>query len=494
MLAVSKEPKRFHLATALIIAVLSINATIANALPDGSIAINIGKFANTFQAPLNSKSTKCTYCIHPDLDFINPQSQIFIVQVRTMEKDPPLCTLKLSADGGNITPTTANTGKGNFRTAFDKNDVPFGKSIIKAQAIDDSGQIIGEADLYVKRTRYYISVDKIIQECDTCNDITTIPLIVDFENTIPASQVYASIIATNNTESDIFFTASSSQPWVVIQNGPQFSLQSGGSITIKFGINWNFAKPNQVVQSRITLYGKGIKHEFPIGATILADVPVCAKSLPQNIDFGYTPRGTSFTKKLILLGSPKFEMVCNDGWLKFDPKSTEEGREILVTINASLLPYGKSHNTKLVALPKGACQLVFVPISVSTDPSISVSLVTGSKQATINSKAFQLDSPAKIISSRVMVPLRFISDAFGASIVWNQKTKMIVITRLSKTITMKLGENTATVDGKQVNLDVAPTVIDGRTLVPIRAISDFFGATTGWNSQTKTAKIDWDPD
>lgn len=494
MLAVSKEPKRFHLATALIIAVLSTNVAMANTSPDGSIAINIDKIDHTFQDLLNAMVTKCTYCIHPDLDFTNPQSQTFIIQARTSEKDPPLCTIKLSIDGATITPTTANTGKGTFRVAFDKNNVPPGKSIIRAQAINDSGQTVGEAELYVKKNRYYMSVEKIVQECDTCNKLTTSPLLADFGNVPPSSQATINTIVTNNTRSDLFFTASSSQPWVVIQNGPQFYLQAGESTTIRFGINWNFAKPNQVVQSRITLYGREIKHEFPIGATILADLSVCAKSSPQNIDFGYVPRGTSSTKKIVFLGSPKFEMACNDGWLRFDPKSAEEGRDIMVTVNASLLPYGNSHETILVALPRGACQLVFVPVTIKTDPGISVSLIAGSKQATINSKIFQLDSPARIISSRIMVPLRFISDAFGANTIWEQKTKTITITRISKTIIMKLGDDTAMVDGKQVSLDVMPTISDGRTLIPIRAISDFFGATTSWNSQTRTARIDWDPD
>ena len=59
-------------------------------------------------------------------------------------------------------------------------------------------------------------------------------------------------------------------------------------------------------------------------------------------------------------------------------------------------------------------------------------------------------------------------------------------------ITMQIGNNTAYVDGALVSLDVPPQIIKGRTLVPIRFVSENLGAEVGWESNTKTVTITMD--
>ena len=54
---------------------------------------------------------------------------------------------------------------------------------------------------------------------------------------------------------------------------------------------------------------------------------------------------------------------------------------------------------------------------------------------------------------------------------------------------MQIGKKSATVNGKEVVLDVAPFIVNGRTLVPIRFISETFGAQVNWDGNTKTVTI-----
>jgi len=56
-------------------------------------------------------------------------------------------------------------------------------------------------------------------------------------------------------------------------------------------------------------------------------------------------------------------------------------------------------------------------------------------------------------------------------------------------ISMQIGEKTAYVNGVPVSLDVPPRIINGRTMVPIRFVSENFGAEVGWDSDTKTVTI-----
>ena len=59
-------------------------------------------------------------------------------------------------------------------------------------------------------------------------------------------------------------------------------------------------------------------------------------------------------------------------------------------------------------------------------------------------------------------------------------------------VNMQIGNNTAYVDGAPVSLDVPPQIIKGRTLVPIRFVSENLGAEVGWESNTKTVTITMD--
>jgi hypothetical protein len=58
---------------------------------------------------------------------------------------------------------------------------------------------------------------------------------------------------------------------------------------------------------------------------------------------------------------------------------------------------------------------------------------------------------------------------------------------------MTIGSKTATVNGKAVTLDVAPTIVAGRTFVPLRVISETLGAQVTWKAASRTITIDFMP-
>lgn len=128
-------------------------------------------------------------------------------------------------------------------------------------------------------------------------------------------------------------------------------------------------------------------------------------------------------------------------------------------------------------------------VAVKYSRSVSIILQVGNTVAVVNGKNYILEAVPQINSGRTMVPLRFIGESFGATFEYDATTKKISIQFNNSAIQMWIGKETAVVNGKEVQLDVAPYILNGRTLVPIRFISEVFGADVVWNPQTKTVLI-----
>ena len=88
-----------------------------------------------------------------------------------------------------------------------------------------------------------------------------------------------------------------------------------------------------------------------------------------------------------------------------------------------------------------------------------------------------------------MVPMRAIFEIFGCEIEWNDATKTVTATKDGKTIKLTINSPTAYIDGKSYTLDAPATIVNSRTLVPLRFISEALNATVTWDDATKTAII-----
>lgn len=99
------------------------------------------------------------------------------------------------------------------------------------------------------------------------------------------------------------------------------------------------------------------------------------------------------------------------------------------------------------------------------------------------------DVPATIVDDRTLVPMRAIFEAFGAELEWNDDTATATATLGNKTVQVTENDTTAYVDGAPVTLDVPATILNGRFVVPVRFISESFGATVNWEPNSQTVYI-----
>ncbi|MDF2612961.1 MAG: copper amine oxidase-like protein [Clostridia bacterium] len=119
-----------------------------------------------------------------------------------------------------------------------------------------------------------------------------------------------------------------------------------------------------------------------------------------------------------------------------------------------------------------------------------VILTLGSNKAQVNGQEYILLSSPKVIGGRTFLPLRFVADqVLGSSVVWNNDTREVTVTREENTVVVKIGEKTAFINGEKVEIDVPPVIANSVTLLPIRFMSEAFGITANYNEQDKTITL-----
>lgn len=101
---------------------------------------------------------------------------------------------------------------------------------------------------------------------------------------------------------------------------------------------------------------------------------------------------------------------------------------------------------------------------------------------TVNGVKKSNDVAPIVVNDRTMVPARFIAENLGADVLWNEEAKEVTIKLDGKTLTL-------TVDKLIEGFDTAPKVVNDRVLVPIRYISEYFGANVLWYPSMETVEI-----
>ena len=107
----------------------------------------------------------------------------------------------------------------------------------------------------------------------------------------------------------------------------------------------------------------------------------------------------------------------------------------------------------------------------------------------VDNRELSADQPPVIIDGRTLVPLRAIFEALGAEVDWDGDTKTVTSTKGSDTVKMTIGDDKFTKNGETRTLDVPAQIINSRTMVPVRAISEAYGCTVDWDNDTKTVSI-----
>lgn len=107
----------------------------------------------------------------------------------------------------------------------------------------------------------------------------------------------------------------------------------------------------------------------------------------------------------------------------------------------------------------------------------------------INHQKVDSDVPPVIYEGRTLVPLRVISEYLGASVAWDGQSKTVRVSADGRQIVLKINDSEAQVDKNTVLLDVPAMIINGRTMVPLRFAGEALMAEVSWDGELKRVDV-----
>lgn len=93
------------------------------------------------------------------------------------------------------------------------------------------------------------------------------------------------------------------------------------------------------------------------------------------------------------------------------------------------------------------------------------------------------------INGRVLVPLRAIFESLGATVQWDNDLQKVTAITNNMLMEMYIGNNLYSVNNQLLLSDVAPQIINNTTMVPVRVVSESLGCSVEWNNDTQTVNI-----
>jgi len=113
----------------------------------------------------------------------------------------------------------------------------------------------------------------------------------------------------------------------------------------------------------------------------------------------------------------------------------------------------------------------------------------GGVSVSIDGEKLVADTAPVIIEGRTMVPMRAIFESLGAEVEWDDSAKTVSAYTDKTEIKLSVGESEMLVNGKKEALDVPAIIRNGRTLVPLRAVAEALDVDVNWYSDIKTVSI-----
>lgn len=157
----------------------------------------------------------------------------------------------------------------------------------------------------------------------------------------------------------------------------------------------------------------------------------------------------------------------------FMKKGMSKMRKLIIPMLLSLVLVAglTSFNTPVYAAVNGGNNSVFEDIDYVKFPEIRV-ILDGEK--------LLFDVAPTIIEGRTLVPMRAIFEAFGLEVEWDEVNRIAKGTTSETSISFTIGSKLVVVNGIAKSIDVPAKIIDGRTMMPLRFVSENMGYNVVW--------------
>jgi hypothetical protein len=217
--------------------------------------------------------------------------------------------------------------------------------------------------------------------------------------------------------------------------------------------------------------------------------PVLAFS-PKALDFG-----KNYAKPLRISvsnegeGSMITKATPDQGWIIVAPDMLTNNGEFMVAIDSSALKPGVSTG-KIKIESSGCTGFHEIPVTVEVEEPakpIIIEMVIGNRLAIVDGKIIEMKVAPQVVEGTTLVPFRFVAESFRASVAWDQKTKTVTLEFASRQLKIMISE------GKREVTIIENGVQRSETLsVPARNIQGSLCVPIRFFAQALGAKTDWD--
>ncbi|GAA4873941.1 hypothetical protein GCM10023310_62000 [Paenibacillus vulneris] len=118
-------------------------------------------------------------------------------------------------------------------------------------------------------------------------------------------------------------------------------------------------------------------------------------------------------------------------------------------------------------------------------PNNSVNLTVNKTAVSVNGKTMTLEQAPVIVSGNTLLPIRFVTDALGGTVRWDDKERKVTVIRGDKMIDLWIDNPDLIVNGKRITAEVAPKIMKDVTMVPLRILSENLGWKVTWDAKTQ---------
>lgn len=153
------------------------------------------------------------------------------------------------------------------------------------------------------------------------------------------------------------------------------------------------------------------------------------------------------------------------------------------TFNINIQDYGR--NPKIIAKLGDKTST----LSLYDENTKLIKMKINDVNYSINGEGKKMDAKPFIKNDRTLVPLRFIVEAIGGEVNWDNDNRLVTVNSKGKTIELSIDSKTIKIDGKDVNIDQAAIIKGDRTFVPIRFIAENLDMVVNYINDTRVIEI-----
>ncbi len=276
----------------------------------------------------------------------------------------------------------------------------------------------------------------------------------------------------SETDSEIIGTVSSSAEWLTV-TPTSFS-----------GLEQNFkliANPTYLsegpAQATLTFKTNGGNREVTISIILALNDQIDRKSFNLSVPCS----GLSDWNHIVTLeGFQKGDISSDIPWLIAGPDPIMgEDIGVVFKVNPSLVD--GSNLSGQASIQTNKVEYTYTITIEGIPVSKEIYMWIDNPESKINGEVTTIDPPPTIIGGRTMIPLRFTGEALDITFEWDGETRTVSYDTIDgERVVLGIGNTKATIAGKQVTVEPPAQIINDRTVVPVRFISESLGARVEW--------------